>query len=240
MSSPTEKFLWLKSPNGRLAAMLHDAGGDKLVILCHGFTGHKGETGRSFVETARTFAAAGLSTLRFDFWGSGDSEGDFGRMSPNTEIADLTAVLRWARRRYRRVGVLGFSFGGGVSICTSAQTGAVDVLVTWSSVPAFRSWNTKSDPRNTPKNPNGTGPQFFTDRPEIDVPESYCSLTIPKLQIQGDQDIAGFREKFSEFFPSAAGPKKHLVLPGADHVFSLGKDRRRVVATSLRWLQKYL
>ncbi len=238
--SALEKFLWLKSPNGKLAAMLHDAGGDQLVILSHGFTGTKCESGRLMVTAARAFAERGLSVLRFDFWGSGDSEGLFGDMSPNTEIVDLTAVLQWARKRYRRVGLVGFSFGGGVSICTAAQTGLADALVTWSSVPSFKFWNTKSAPGNSPKNPNGTGPQFFTDRPTVDIPESYCSLTIPKLQIQGDRDIEGFAETFAGFFRSAPAVKKHLILPGADHVFSLGADRRKVVATTLKWMQKYL
>ena len=46
------------------------------MILAHGFTGLKSETGRLFVSTARALAECGLDALRFDFMGSGDSSDD--------------------------------------------------------------------------------------------------------------------------------------------------------------------
>jgi len=235
-----ERPLRLKGPNGPLAAVLHAASPHRLVLMAHGFTGTKVENGRLFVQTARALASRGISALRFDFWGSGESGGEFCDMSPNTEIADLHFLIRWATRRYPAVGVLGLSFGGAVSICTCVEHPEVGALVTWSSVPSFRSWRNDRPPGRRSRNPLEPGPQFWSDRPRIDVPEAYARLAMPKLQIQGDQDLPSFLERFREYFPNAAAPKKHLVLRGADHVFTTWSHRRTAIARTAEWFDRWL
>lgn len=238
-----EKFLKIKGPNGALSAVLHQEDLKRVVVLAHGFTGTKCENGRLFVQAARALAEAGISALRFDFWGSGDSEGSFDEATPNTEIADLNAVIGWALKRgFTEIGVLGLSLGGAVSICTVSQNPHVKVLATWSSVPKLAHWTKgvagpegilKADPLK------GT-PRMNTDVPAIDVPQAYASLTIPKLQIQGDNDIPGFREGFEKFFPLASKPKKHVVIPGGDHVFTSWPIRKKVIKQTVNWFLKYL
>ncbi|HSI85049.1 MAG TPA: alpha/beta hydrolase, partial [Candidatus Methylacidiphilales bacterium] len=256
----SEQMLWIPSGAYRLAAVLHAAqnvsaeavatGKFPLVIMSHGFTGNKLESGRLFATTARSIATRGLSVVRFDFMGSGDSTGEFYEMTPNTEIADLHAVIAWAQENgFGPIGLLGLSFGGAVSICTAAQAekaepGTIAALATWSSVPGFKFWRHSPDgsaPLPAPHT-NGlqVGPEFYTDRPEVDVPESYQSLTIPKFQIQGDKDIEGFREKFAEFFKTAPKPKKHTVLKGADHVFTTWAHRLKVIDQTADWLAEHL
>lgn len=239
----TEKLFKIKGPNGALAAVHHQADPARLVILAHGYTGTKCESGRLFVQTARAMATAGLSVLRFDFWGSGDSDGGFEDISPNTEIADLHCIIAWARKqRYKEIGVLGLSMGAAVSICTVAENPHVKALVTWSACPKFAGWtkaivNAKGV---IERNPIYGGPKLSTDHPRVDVPEAYVSLKIPKLQIQGDKDMAGFREGFEQYFPLASAPKKHVIISGADHVFTTWRDRKKAIELSIKWFQKYL
>ncbi|MEJ0000895.1 MAG: alpha/beta hydrolase [Verrucomicrobiota bacterium] len=223
--------------------MLHRAPGPALVILCHGFTGQKIESGRLFVQTARALQAAGLSALRFDFMGSGDSSGAFNQMTPNTQIRDTLDILAWGRRRYRKVALLGLSFGGATVICAAGQARrAPDALLTWSSVPSLRWWRPVPPEGEVPSasNPLGVGKRFYTDRPKVDVPEAYVALRIPRLQIQGDHDISEFRERFAAFAPKNDPLVRHLVIPGADHVFTNWTLRKRVIAESVRWLKKHL
>jgi uncharacterized protein len=244
-----ERFFAIKTPDHhQLAAVLHipKKKTKTLIILSHGFTGTKIESGRLFVTTARALAAAGFTALRFDFWGSGDSGGEFYEMSPNTEINDLKNVIRWARQNgWKKIGLLGLSFGGAVTICTASQLphGTIQAMVTWSSVPSFAFWRHKPElpaANYKQKNPLEVSLDFFKDRPEVDVPEAYKSLYLPKLQIQGDHDIEGFRETFSSFFPDAPAPKKHVVIPGGDHVFTTWKNRKKVIALTAAWFKKYL
>ncbi len=243
---PETPFL-LKTPGGTLSAVLHRASGKgkKLVILCHGFTGTKVESGRLFVQTARAFREAGIDALRFDFWGSGESEGEFNQMTPNTQVRDALAVLSWGRRRYGKVALLGLSFGGATAICATHQAKAAqkpDALLTWSSVPSLRWWNVipPTAPAPSTANPLAPGKRFYTDRPKVDVPEAYVSLRLPRLQIQGDNDLPEFRERFTTFCPKNDPLVRHLVVPGADHVFTRWEHRRRVIAESVRWVKAKL
>jgi pimeloyl-ACP methyl ester carboxylesterase len=242
----SEHALFLRRGPHRLAAILHRAvpRNRRLVILTHGFTGLKSETGRLFVVTARALADRGLDALRFDFMGSGDSSGEFSAMTPCTEIADLHAVVDWARRRgYRHIGVLGLSLGGGVSICAVAgrPVGEIAALCTWSSVPSFASWQRRPDDALLdPQNCNRISPRFFTDRPRVDVPKAYSTITCPKLQVQGDRDLPGFVKGFMKNMRLASGPKRHVILPGADHVFTRANDRRKVIRLTATFFAKHL
>lgn len=242
----SEHALFLRHGAHRLAAIQHRAAprNRRLVILAHGFTGLKSETGRLFVVTARALADRGIDALRFDFMGSGDSSGEFSAMTPCTEIADLHAVIAWARRRgYRHIGVLGLSLGGGVSICAVAErpAGEISALCTWSSVPSFASWRRRPDDvLLDPQNCNRISPRFFTDRPRVDVPAAYATIACPKLQIQGDRDLPGFVKGFMKNMCLASAPKRHVVLPGADHVFTRASDRRKVIRLTADFFVKHL
>jgi pimeloyl-ACP methyl ester carboxylesterase len=178
--------------------------------------------------------------------GSGDSTGEFCDMSPNTEIRDLKKVIRWAQKRgFRRIGLLGISFGGAVTISTAARLppSALTTIVTWSSVPGWKIWRQPPGgklPRKNEVHPLTVGPQFYTDRPAIEVGDSYAALSIPKLQIQGDHDLPGFREAFTQFFPRASAPKKHIVVPGADHVFTQWPHRQKVIKLTVNWFCRHL
>jgi alpha/beta superfamily hydrolase len=243
MKSFPEEPLVIRTKHAHLAAVLHRAPSKKLVILCHGFTGMKTESGRLFVHAARAMQKAGLNVLRFDFAGSGDSSGDFSEMTPNGQIRDALDVLAWGQRRYKKVAYLGLSFGGGTTICASYQAKRrPDALLTWSSVPSFRWWRSTvpvgEEPR--PGNPMIPGKKFYTDRPKVDVPEAYVALDIPRLQIQGDQDIPEFRERFAAFSPKNDPLVRHMVVPKADHVFTTWEHRKLVIAESVRWLKKQL
>ncbi len=241
-----EKPLIIKRGSHRLSAMLHQPAGPvaQLVIMAHGFTGNKTETGRLFVDMARVLTGRGLAVLRFDFMGSGDSSEKFTDMTPLTEIADLHAVLDWARRRgYRQVGVLGLSMGGAVAICTVADrpAGEVGALCTWSSVPNFASWRLASDPAAVdPENCNRVGRRFFTDRPKVDVPAAYATIVCPKLQIQGDRDLPGFHSGFVKNMRGATPPKRHVIIAGADHTFSQASHRRRVIRMTADFFARQL
>ena len=241
-SFPETPFV-LCTPRAHLAAVLHRAPGKRLVILCHGFTGTKIESGRLFVLTARALQKAGINALRFDFMGSGDSSGDFDQMTPNTQIRDALDVLAWGRRRYKKIALLGLSFGGATVIYAAYQARSrPDALLTWSSVPSLRWWNSTppTGAKSAGKNSLAVGKRFWTDRPRIDVPEAYVALDIPRLQIQGDNDLPEFRERFAAYCPQNDPLVRHLIVPGADHVFTTWEHRRRVIAESVRWLKKHL
>lgn len=88
--------------------------GGPWVVFCHGFTGHRLGPGYLFVRLSRELAAEGVSSLRFDFAGSGESDGRFADMTVDTMQSDLLAAVRLVRRRYApsSLVLLGHSLGG--------------------------------------------------------------------------------------------------------------------------------
>jgi alpha/beta superfamily hydrolase len=99
-----ERLLWIPSGGKRMAGVLHlpaGRGRAPAVLMLHGFTGHKVETHRLFVRTARQLAASGLIVLRFDFRGSGDSEGEFEEMTIRGEVEDALNALAFLREQRR-------------------------------------------------------------------------------------------------------------------------------------------
>ena len=246
-----ETLHWIGGEANRLAAVLHDAGSDVWVIMAHGFTGHKSEAGWLFTTTARALAAAGLNVLRFDFAGSGDSDGTFEDMSPATEIADLNRAVDWARARgARRVGMLGLSMGGGVSICAAADRPDVAALVAWSPVPDLRAWSMMAFPaaawegamegKAYAHGPYTLGARFFLDCRRLDIPAAYARLSMPKLIVEGTNDLAGLQSGNYLNHLAAREPKRMHLIPGADHVFTNPEHRREAIRVSLEFLREHL
>ena len=74
----------------RLATAAREVAGNRIVICCHGFGGSKdGPSGGLFVDLAASLAEAGVSSLRFDQYGSA-SEGRF----EDSSFADWVATTR--------------------------------------------------------------------------------------------------------------------------------------------------
>src|ERR1700730_7492286 len=96
----------------------HASSNEKLpaVILFHGFTGNKLEPHRLFLKISRALEQLGFACFRFDFLGSGESDGNFEDMTVSKEISEGNAILDWVRSDPRidkdKISLLGLSMGG--------------------------------------------------------------------------------------------------------------------------------
>jgi pimeloyl-ACP methyl ester carboxylesterase len=95
------------------------------VILYHGFTGTKLEPHRIFLKICRRLEAMGIACFRYDFLGSGESDGNFEEMTVSGEIAEAHAILDSVRQDPRidpeRVTLLGMSMGGLVASVVAGE-----------------------------------------------------------------------------------------------------------------------
>jgi len=87
--------------------------------MLHGFTGQRMEPHRLFVLFSRLLAEHGIASLRFDFRGSGESEGSFDEMTVSRELEDVRAAHDFLKAQPQidpaRIGLLGLSMGGMVA-----------------------------------------------------------------------------------------------------------------------------
>ncbi len=131
-----EKFAVATFNGHRLATVLHDARTSDIVVFCHGFHGHKGgPNGRFFVRAARTLASHGISSLRFDQYGCGDSEGD----STDSSFRDWITTTRAVAEQYvasgYRVALFGHSMGAVAALGVAAELRGLAAVVAWSGDP---------------------------------------------------------------------------------------------------------
>lgn len=121
----------IKGPNGPLSAEYHKpaslAEGQKcpIVILCHGFGSNKQDA--LLRQVAAKLEQYGMATLCFDFAGSGASTSkmEFRDMTVKTELKDLEAVIKFAKKLpfVSDVALTGHSMGGAVSLLAAADEG---------------------------------------------------------------------------------------------------------------------
>lgn len=111
-------------------------GAKELVIFYHGFTGNKSEHAYHFRNFARILSKNNIASLRLDFSGNGESDGEFKEFTMDTLMDDAKLIYEYAKKikGIKYVDVLGFSMGGGVASMMSAIYGnEIHKLILWSA-----------------------------------------------------------------------------------------------------------
>ena len=92
-----------------------------MVVCCHGFGGSKDEI--QFTLIADSLQKQGIASIRFDFNGHGESEGDFKDMTVPNEINDAKKVIEYVRglSYVSKVALVGHSQGGVVASMTAGE-----------------------------------------------------------------------------------------------------------------------
>lgn len=127
----------LKTPNGILRGYLHQANTKEkhpLVVMYHGFTGNKIENRFLFVQFSRYLCKHNISSLRFDFLGSGESDHDFSYMTFSKEVQEAKEILKYAKSLpfVSKIIVLGLSMGGAVATMVAKDHSTdIDKLILW-------------------------------------------------------------------------------------------------------------
>ena len=100
-------------------------------IVLHGFGGNKDGQGQSVV--AKQFAQWGYATLRIDFRGCGESEGERGRIICLDQVADARNAISYMATREevdpQRIALVGSSFGAAVAVFTGGADRRVSAVI---------------------------------------------------------------------------------------------------------------
>jgi alpha/beta superfamily hydrolase len=185
----------LRGPAGHLEALLNTGNSDApyTALICHPHPAGGGTMHNKVVYNAmKVFTGFGLPVLRFNFRGTGLSEGthDDGL----GEQDDVRAALDWLTREFARpILVAGFSFGAHVSLracCKDSRVAGHGAL----------------------------GLPIAAEGRRYD----YAFLpqcTAPKIFLSGDSDPYAPASALTAIWQTAAEPKTSTLIPGADHFF---------------------
>ncbi len=223
------------------------------VVFFHGFTGDRMESHWIFVKCARALAKAGIASLRFDFYGSGESEGAFPEVTLSGEIEDAEDAVKFFRRQKgvdaRRVGLLGLSLGGTVAACTAPRVEA-RALVLWATLAHPDHLRTLAE-RTTRPIPGAQAAReysgheisgkFLKNLHSIEPLESLARFARPTLILHPENDeYLPLSHPEDLFQASGAAVKEKVIVPGADHTFASVPWEREVIRRTTAWFQKHL
>ena len=189
------RSFYLEGPAGRLEALLNQGRPDApyVTLLCHPHPLGGGTLHNKVVYHAmKVFHGVGWPVLRFNFRGTGLSEGTH---DGRAEADDVRAGLDWLAAQYNKpIVAAGFSFGAamGLKACS-----------TDSGVHGFAALG------------------LPTHAQSRDYTYPYLqSCTFPKLFLSGNRDQFAPAAQLRAVAESAPEPKQLVLIPGADHFFA--------------------
>lgn len=214
---------------------------ETVVLFTHGFGGNKIGKNGFFVAMASLLAKHGIASFRFDFRGSGDSEGLFEDMTLTSLINDAVRVYEWLNAP---VAVIGTSMGGLIASLLAMEK-KLDALALWAPVFDAHQWqgdwqNVYKDDQHLLHKGRLVSMQFFAEfftLPAARVEEGVRRQ--PLLCLRGDADEI-VDPTHMEHYRKAAPDGAFMTLPGADHNFSEYHDRETLLQTTLHWFQEIL
>lgn len=223
------------------------------VVFFHGFTGDRMESHWLFVKCARALAGAGIASLRFDFYGSGESEGEFREVTLQGEISDALAAVDFFRRQHgldaKRLGLLGLSMGGTIaaSIVDRVKARALVLLAALAHPSELR----LLAERATRPIAGSSGAReysghevslrFLDNIDKVDPLKSIAGFSGPTLIIHPEKDEFLPLHHPEDYYRSAGGAtKEKVIIAGADHTFTSIPWEREVITRTVEWFHKHL
>lgn len=249
-----QRKVWFENNKGqKLAGILHIPKGKgpfPAVIVCHGFKGYKDQ--KMMVEISRALAKAGILAFRFDFAGSGESEGSFKVMSIVQEVRDLHSAIKFVKNLKNtdknKIGLTAHSLGGSVCIMQAAEEKNIRTLALVAPVVDRRGWIKEYirqaklyrydrffllNGRRLPNN--------FIKKNTFAIYNLARKIRVPLLIIQGDRDQSSATyPKARRFIARIKGVKKLVRIRNGDHMFTKKKDFNRMISLTVNWFKKYL
>jgi esterase/lipase len=216
------------------------AGTDAAVLMLHGFPGVlKNE------DIAADLCRRGL-TVFMPFYGG--CWGSPGRFSLKGAFDDARTALRllsrYRRVDERRIGILGYSFGGWTALRMASETPVAAVAAL---APAVPYGDGASEARYLRRNAKVVNIASLNDlwkeyeaesrreRPDVYLPRIWPT---PLLIVQGLKDRLVRPESSAKLWALAEQPKKLAAFPHEDHEFQ--HDRAAVTAEVCGWLESRL
>jgi dipeptidyl aminopeptidase/acylaminoacyl peptidase len=231
-----EKVFFENSSGVKLCGILSNPTAEKakpIVILCHGF--FRSKDSKTYVGLERILNEEGISTFRFDFFGHGESGGKFEEVTTSEAVDDVLGAIKFLKESgYKKIGLMGSSFGGMASILAASRVDDLYVLALKSPVSDYSSLFQDHQNEQEVKKIKEKGftyitdiegkkrrlnISFFIDAQKADAYEAAKKIKIPALIVHGDKDDSVPVEQ-SQRTASLMENCRLEVIEGADHGYS--------------------
>lgn len=209
-----------------VAAVHHPADGDRWLFFCHGFLSDKSGSYESRCSRA---VEEGYDAVRFDFRGSGESDGAFVDSTLTSRIADLRAVVEYFSPP--SYALFGSSFGAKVALHAATDAPRLEALVARSPVTynrAFDSYRETVETDGLLRYDDGRAidGRFFADFDTYEFRSVARNVDVPVAFFHGTADAS---VPIADSFEAAAALETDAYVAkyaGESHRFSEAAERR--------------
>lgn len=250
-----EKQIKIENEGDEIFGILHlsDNNEDKspLVILLHGRGGTKTGPAGFFVRAARSLSKEGYSVLRFDFRGSGDSQGKYEDQTTTSMIKDLEKVIVETSNREEinpsSIGLIGHSWGGYVALNYANNDDRVEMLILWTArtydleKALGEPWIKEIERKGYFfENDQKVNRKFYEDNLKYNSKKEMKALNIPIGMIYGEFDEIVLPSD-GEYLKKNTDTETDMeILETLDHYFSGESNKEQTINLTKKWLQKWL
>ncbi len=228
----------LETKRGKLRGLLTtpDNESKNIIVMFHGYTGHKNENGFLFKQITKRCVEIGYATIRFDFYGSGDSDGDYSEMTFLTEVEDGRQIIEYAYHlnNDKPIILLGFSMGGAIAGFLSYEyIDKIDKLILLSpagcmaehAAETFKTHQVLAD--NVDLGGYYVNKAFLESFKGLDLYQNIEKFTKPVLIIHGEKDMSvpiEYGKKYANKYPHSIF---HMI-NGSSHCYTKVEYRKEV------------
>ncbi|MBC1239545.1 alpha/beta hydrolase [Nostoc sp. 2RC] len=259
--SRMEAFVFQNKRGQNLVGVLHHGQGNEpqpCLIVCHGFAGTKIGGSRRFVEFARYAIKHNFSIFRFDFAGSGDSDGDLVDLTLDRELEDLEAAIDLVTTidgiDQNAIGLVGHCLGAVTVIRESAKNSKIYKTVAWAPFTDLAgtvmrligedSFSVLEDGDEAEFIYHGElmkcGPAIITESCELDMFKEIEQVHQPLLIIHGTEDatvpLQEVKQLVEQVQITSPNPPKLQIIEGAHHSFPFHQEE--LFELTIDWFAK--
>ncbi|AXR81234.1 alpha/beta hydrolase family protein [Natrarchaeobaculum sulfurireducens] len=236
----SERYEITVEDDGTVAAVHHEASGDRWFVCCHGFRSDKSG---SYERRCRRAVEAGYDAVRFDFRGCGESDGHFAESTLESRLTDLEAVLEFFDPR--SCVLFGSSFGGAVAFHAAGTFAAerADAVVTRAPVTDTSSFDDYREAVATAGRLEFDDDEWVDERSFADLDrhafaDLESTLDVPVAIFHGTDDDSVPVDDSLRAADRLETDVLLQVLEGEGHLFSASAERRLLELT-FAWLEAY-
>lgn len=218
------------------------------AIFAHGFGGSRHTPAAS--RTSKRLTEHGIGTLRFDFAGLGQSQGEFTETSLTSNVQDIMAAATWLADHHSAPQLLVGHSLGGIAALIAAGSSQLDSLrgvavigAPFDPSAALQNLQTGTDGDDTIVELAGAqltlSASYLADVATYRIDDVLSGVRVPALVLQAEDDECVSIDDGKQEFNLLPQPASYVALAGADHLLTRQGSAHQAADAIGQWFHSH-
>jgi esterase/lipase len=187
----------------------------------------------------------GIASLRIDFRGSGDSEGNFADTTIKTQLEDARCALEFLQKHpnidTQKIALLGRSLGGALATQLASEMDTCAAIALWCPLFDVKPWTSKHTGDEFRFLGQPLSPECIAEFLALDATSALSKIEeIPMLIISAGKDEILGSYHHEKYLSERKQATLHVALENSCHDFSYIPEQEKLLQITTSFLQGYL